>query len=217
MYSATVTQRQIEKAERSIGRELKRYPYDYIRTCVDHLDSLAVRDDKGRVTSTARPLAPDEKDFIYNERTLCGLDYLHWAENYHFIRDAVTLALVPFRQNHYQQVLTLAQAELEDASKPIVVQLLKARQGGGTTDTTSKIEHRMLFVPNTAAVIASSDPEKSWKLSEMISRSLPKQPWWLVPPNLKEYQSGEVFLDCFARNSYVSIQHGTQGTGISRG
>src|SRR5262249_5689623 len=140
-----------------------------------------------------------------------------WAENYHFIRDAVTLALVPFRQNHYQQVLTLAQAELEDASKPIVVQLLKARQGGGTTDTTSKIEHRMLFVPNTAAVIASSDPEKSWKLSEMISRSLPKQPWWLVPPNLKEYQSGEVFLDCFARNSYVSIQHGTQGTGISRG
>src|SRR5262249_23033212 len=75
----------------------------------------------------------------------------------------------------------------------------------------------MLFVPNTAGVIASSDPEKSWKLSEMLSRSLIKQPWWLIPPNLKEYQSGEVFLDCFERNSYVSIQHGTQGTGISRG
>jgi hypothetical protein len=217
MYSRTVTAQQVAAAELEIGRPIVYYSYDYIRACIDHLDSLAIRDDKHRVTGTKRPLAPDEIEFIANERLLCGLDYLHWAENYHYVRDKETLAMVPFRQNTYQKVLTLAQGQLEEQGKPVIVQLLKARQGGGTTDTTSKIEHRMLFVPNTAAVIASSDPEKSWKLSEMISRSLTKQPWWLIPPNLKEYQSGEVFLDCFERNSYVSIQHGTQGTGISRG
>jgi len=216
MYSRKVVANRIAQLE-SDGKSLIYYTPAYIQACISHLESLAIRDDKRRVVELQRPLTKDEQQFISNERLLCGLDYLHWAENYHYVRHAETLALVPFKQNKYQQVLTLAQAELEEQGKPVVVQLLKARQGGGTTDTTSKIMHRMLFVPDSAAVIGSSDPDKSWLLSEMISRSLPKQPWWLIPPDVKEYQSGEIFLRCDSRNSYISIQHGTQGTGISRG
>lgn len=217
MYSRKFTHERRLEAEEALGKPLTYYKTDYIRSCVDHIESITVRDDKRRVIDLARPLAPDEHAFIENERILSALDYTHWAENFHHIRDVESLALVLMRQNRYQQVLTLAQGELEEARKPVLIQLLKARQGGGTTDTTSKILHRMLFIPNTASVIASSDPEKSWKLSEMLSRSLPLQPWWLIPPGLREFSSGETFLECLPRNSYVSIQHGTQGTGIARG
>jgi hypothetical protein len=190
---------------------------EYRREVVDHLDSLVIKNDKGRVVDFKRGLDPQEQTYIRNERQLCAISYLYWAENYHYIRQYDTLALIPFKQNFYQQVLTSVQAEMEDQGKPVLIQLGKARQGGGTTDTTSKIEQRALFVPNTSGLIASSDPEKSWKLSQMIDRSLKLQPWFLLPSDLKTYDSGETYLEVASQNTTITIQHGNQSTGIIRG
>lgn len=193
------------------------YPRSRIRQVVDHLNDLVVKNDKGRVVEYRRPLQPDEQSWIQHERLLCALSYHHWSRNYHYIRHHSTLAMVPFSPNTYQQVLTGVQAGMEDEGRPVMVQLLKARQGGGTTDTTSKIEHRALFIPNTGGLVASSDPDKSWKLTKMFSKSLDFQPWWLIPSDLKDYTGGDTLWDIPSQNSYISVQHGNQTTGIVRG
>ena len=193
------------------------YPRARTRQVVSHLDSLVVKNDKGRVVEFRRHLEPDEQSWIQHERLLCALSYHHWAEHYHYIRHHSTLAMVPFVPNTYQQVLTGIQAGMEDEGRPVMVQLLKARQGGGTTDTTSKQEHRALFIPNTGGLVASSNPDKSWKITKMFSKSLDLQPWWLIPKDLKEYESGEYLWEIPSQNSYISVQHGNQTTGIVRG
>lgn len=222
MYSQKVVQSRIE-ALLAAGHDpdLAEYHFyydrDYIRSVVDHLDSLVIKNDEGKVIEYRRPLDAAENRFISNERALCGLSYLHWAENYHWVRDKYTLGMVLYTQNTYQQVLTGVQAEMEELGKPNLVQLLKARQGGGSTDTNSKQQHRMQFIRNTSGLIASSDPDKSWKLAAMMSRSLARQPYWLLPPDLKELKTGETFLISKEQNSYITIQHGNQESGIVRG
>lgn len=216
MYSRKIIQGKLATLEGQ-GTSLTYYKSDYISQIIEHLDELSVYDDKGRFKTFYRPLAKDEEAFIRNERILCGIDYHHWVTNYHYLRDSLSLQMIKYSPNLAQRIANLAHGETEENFKPILTQDLKARQLGRTSDTISKILHRMLFIPNTSGLIASSDPEKSWKLSEMASRSLIKQPHWLMPRDLKEYASGETFLDCPSRNSSITIQHGTQQSGISRG
>lgn len=220
MYSHRKIQSRVESLLSSGAADLTshlEYSRDYIRSVADHLESLVVKNDKGKVVEFRRALDLREREFIDRERLLCAISYHHWSRNYHYIRDALTLAMVPFSPNTYQQVLTSVQAEMEDQGKPVLVQLLKARQGGGTTDTTSKQQHRIQFIPNTSGLIASSDPDKSWKLSQMITRSLRLQPWYLVPTDLEIYASGETFIEVESQNSTLTIQHGNQEAGIVRG
>ncbi|MEF3394025.1 hypothetical protein P0P47_08450, partial [Campylobacter jejuni] len=78
---------------------------------------------------------------------MCALDYDHWSSNYHRIRDSNTQEMIPFKRNFAQEVLNQVYCEMELAGEPIMLQSLKARQLGVTTDTTSRIFHRSLFIP----------------------------------------------------------------------
>ena len=217
MYNRDLTEAKIASTAKELNQPLHRYSGEYITAVVEHLQSLAVLDDKGRLKELHRPLKADESQFIRNERLMCALDYDHWSSNYHRIRDSNTQEMIPFNRNAAQDVLNQVYCEMEAAEVPIMLQSLKARQLGVTTDTTSRIQHRALFIPNTSGVLASSDEDKTWKLSEMNQRSLRLQPWWLIPEDLKSYVSGEVFLESPTRNMTIGIQHGRQTTGISRG
>lgn len=217
MYNREVVAANILKTESRIHKPITRYTPDYISACVEHLETKAVRDDKGRFKELSSPLLPDESAFIRNERLLCALDYDHWSSNYHYIRDSNTQEMVRFKRNFAQESMNSVYCELQAQGRPIMLQSLKARQLGITTDSTSRGMHRALFIPNTSGVLASSDEDKTWKLSEMIQRSLLKHPWWLIPDDMKMYISGEVFLESPTRNMTIAIQHGRQTSGISRG
>lgn len=217
MYHPELTQQRVEEVSRELKQPLYYYSPDYISEVASHLDSLATFDDKGKFKELKRPLLPDESQFIRNERILCPLDYNHWAGNYHRIRDSNTLEMTKFKRNFAQEVLHGVVSELELAQHPVMLQSLKARQLGITTYSGSIGEHRALFIKNTSGVLASSDEDKTWKLSEMFQRSLREMPWWLLPPDFKQFNSGEVFVESPIQNMTISIQHGRQTSGISRG
>lgn len=217
MYNRELVSKKISETEAKLRKPIFRYTHEYIRVCVEHLEGKAVKDDKGRFKELKSPLLPDEQEFIRNERLLCALDYDHWASNYHKIRDSNTQQMIHFKRNFAQEVLNQVYCEMQAKGVPIMIQSLKARQLGITTDSASRGQHRAQFIPNTSGVLASSDEDKTWKLSEMIQRSLREQPWWLLPEDMKQYVSGEVFLESPQRNMTIGIQHGRQTSGISRG
>jgi len=218
LYNRETVARNIHNVQQRTSRPITYYTPDYIAACVEVLDRKAIKDTKGRWTGElTSPLLPDESAFIRNERLLCALDYDHWASNYHKIRDSNTQQMIPFRRNFAQEALNSVYCDLQAQGRPIEIQSLKARQLGITTDSTSRGLHRALFIPNTSGALASSDEDKTWKFIEMMQRSLLGQPWWLVPDDIKEYKSGEVFIESAKRNMTISVQHGRQTSGISRG
>jgi hypothetical protein len=64
------------------------------------------------------------------------------------------------------------------------------------------------------AVVASSDPDKSTKMAGMMERAFDNQPFFLKPQIRQVI--GEL-IEFPGQHSFVSIQHGSQFTGISRG
>ena len=217
MYHREIVAKNIQDLSTRLGRELRYYPADYVQECVEVLQAKAVLDDKGQLKELRAPLTEDEQLFIQNEQLLCTLDFDYWSTHYHKIRDSNTQQMIPFRRNFAQEVLNGVYCEQQLRGVPIMIQSLKARQLGVTTDTTARILHRALFIPNTSGVLASSDEDKTWKLSEMLSRSLRQHPWWLIPEDFKQYASGEVFLESPRQVMTLGIQHGRQTSGISRG
>jgi hypothetical protein len=63
-------------------------------------------------------------------------------------------------------------------------------------------------------VVASSDPDKSTKMAGMMELAFYEQPWYLQP-NIRPV-IGEL-MEFPDQDSAISIQHGTQFTGIARG
>lgn len=217
MYHREIVAKNIQDLSTRLGRELRYYPAEYVQECVEVLQAKAVLDDKGQLKELRAPLTEDEQLFIQNEQLLCTLDFDYWSTHYHRIRDSNTQQMIPFQRNFAQEVLNGVYCEQQLRGVPIMIQSLKARQLGVTTDTTARILHRALFIPNTSGVLASSDEDKTWKLSEMLSRSLRQHPWWLIPEDFKQYASGEVFLESPRQVMTLGIQHGRQTSGISRG
>lgn len=213
MYSPKVIEARLELALKKgalSGADPIRYSPAYCAQVVAHLDEL--RSSEGALK---RPLAPDELAFISNERLLCQLDFLYWAERY-----AVVLAhdgrMVPYRPNIAQRIMGSICGEMEEEGVAIMTQQLKGRQLGVSTDTELRIAHRVLFYPYTNALVASSDPEKSWKMAEMMRRAWASQPWWLRPL-FRTWESGEVLYEAPDLGSAVTIAHGTAKSGVGRG
>lgn len=84
-----------------------------------------------------------------------------------------------------------------------------------STDTELKVAHRVQFYPNVTAVVASSDPGKTAKLTQMIERAWRHQPWYLMP-KMTGYQKGEC-ISFGELDSHLILQWGNQQTGIARG
>ena len=123
--------------------------------------------------------------------------------------------LILFSPNVAQQVIADVYAEAEESELGIWMQYLKGRQLGISTDSELHTAHRAQFFSNVNAVVASSDPDKSATMAKIIETVYANEPWFLVPTTTK-YKSG-VLIEFGGQNSGISIQHGTQFTGIARG
>jgi hypothetical protein len=209
MYSRKIIEANLVKASAKLGFQLERHSVADVDRQVKRLNELM--GDDGRLI---RGLSSEEEQWILNESALCKLDFLYWATRYAYIRNWEG-RLVHFEPNIAQNIVVSIWAMLEEMGRAISMQALKARQLGVSTVTELAGCHRVQFYSQTNAVVASSDPQKSAKMAEMMERCWENQPWWLMPRQTT-YQAGQL-IEFGDLNSAVSIQHGSQFTGIARG
>ncbi len=210
MYSAKLIQERLEKLIPTLGFEPEYHSVEKVIRANKHFESL-VDPETGQ---SKRKYKSDEIKWIENERAICQVDARYHAERYVFIKDTEN-RLIRFRPNIAQEIILEIFAELSDEGRAIAVMLLKARQLGMTTLMEILVAHRAQFYPQVNAVVASSDPDKSRLMAEMMELSWRYQPSWLMPICTK-HVSGEL-IEFGKQNSAVSIQHGAQFTGIARG
>lgn len=175
-----------------------------------HLDAL--RDPESG--TLRRQITPDEHQWIRNERILCQCDFSYWLSRYAHIRDwtdRVSL-IIP---NVAQKMVTSIWGEMEAQQLAILILELKARRLGVSTLVELAIAHRVQFYSNVNAVVASSDPDKSKEMAGIMELAWENMPWWLLPTVTA--QRAGILIEFGMQNSAVSIQHGTQFSGIARG
>lgn len=209
MYDPGVTAANIERVERSLGITLQRHTPRQCEAAATALGDLL--NDEGVLT---RPLKRDEAEFIQNEVLLSKLDFRYWAERYAKIRHPSENRMIPCIPNVAQQMMLDVLGDLERERVAIMAQILKARQLGFSTILEMLVTHRAQFYSHVTAVIGSSSPEQSSKMSNMMERALSLQPWYLLP-GIKSHRIGVIIE--FDQYSSISIQHGAQAVGIGRG
>jgi len=212
MYSPLVTESQVLKTSRALGIKLRPSTPREISIYREHLDRLFFKDEKGK-WQQERPFTPAESAWVENERALCTLDFRYWANNYARIKSKENIP-IHFYLNLAQQVMLDIWGEMEEEEIAIMVQILKARQLGMSTLTEMAVAHRVQFHSHINAIVASSDPDKSKKMAEMMTFCWDQQPRWLMP---QQTVGRAGILHEFANGSAVSIQWGNQSTGIARG
>lgn len=211
MYSPRTIKRNSQLYKQNRGVELVRYSVKACREMVQRLDAL-IDSNSGELT---RKLNEKERDFIRNERNLCRIDFVYWLRRYVFIKHRTTDTLVLFDPNIAQKIVLNIWAQLEDAGLAVACICLKARQLGISTLSECAVAHRVQFKKNVNAIIGSSDPGKSTEMSKMVEVCWANQPWWLMPSRTTS-KRGEL-IEFAGMNSGISIQHGSQFTGIGRG
>lgn len=150
--------------------------------------------------------------WVQNEQAMCAMDSSYFESRYAWVVDHRG-EVFKFQNRKAQTVFDDLVAEHDELVRSIEFFILKARQLGVTTKTAIKFVQRVLFIPNTQAVMGSVILDKSDLISNIIETCIKHLPWWLVPQRLKDTKK----LIGFGNGSMMSIQSGTQATGIAQG
>jgi hypothetical protein len=180
---------------------------------VAHINRL-LSPSSGKLT---RPLTPEESRRIRHEKLRCTADFVYYLERYCYINDwSGQVAL--FKRNVAQKLVLEKWGELELAGFAIMMLQLKARQLGVSTLTELAVGHRVQFYPDVNAAVASARPTQSLKMAKMMETAWDRQPFWLLPKRSRRSVSKVPgLLEFSGMNSAVSIEHGNQFNGLSRG
>lgn len=220
MYDPAVTRRRIERriaATADHPDPAQRFHAVYhspseVDSLIDELDRLVVQDEHSTIR-LKRPLDSNEQAWVNNERTLCTLDADYWMSRYAWINDD-TNTQIRFTPRKAQRVILNVWGQLEADVFAIMMQLLKARQLGGSTVVELESLRRILFFPDTNGVVGSCDDEKSQLMFKMVERCWERQPWWLVPAHTS-HKIGRYFE--LENGSSITVQSGKSTSGIARG
>ena len=150
--------------------------------------------------------------FVENEQAMCMFSSTYFEDRYAYVCDEKA-DIYKFKNRKSQEVIDNVIAEDDERQVAIELLVLKARQLGVTTKTALKFLHRMLFVPNTQAVMGSVDEKKSELISRIMETCISNLPWWLIP----ERTTDRIKMIGFRNNSVLSVQSGNQATGIAQG
>lgn len=219
MYHPDVVQQRLVELARhdrdnhDVPKWLRFDPVDRTREeCEQFAQAYAsLQDEDGELT---RPLYEEEHAWIRHEHLRCTVDFVYWLTRYAKIND-FTGKLTHFSPNHAQRMVIGKWAEMEIANLAIMMIQLKARQLGVTTLTEAAITHRVQFYPDVNAAVASASPDQSNKMAHMMELCLDSQPDFLKPRKTAG-RAGKL-IEFKESNSAVSIQHGSQFNGLSRG
>lgn len=164
------------------GGPLIRHSHDECWTRRDQLRDAV--DAKGTLT---RPLTDAEQTFILHERLLQTLDYRYWSERYAVIaketQEAAPLTPRWASQDLFLQHLAAIELNHLQRGHPdgILVNVLKARQLGLSTETACILAHRLSTQTSLRGLIAGDVKEQSEYLFGMVELALASLPWWLQP------------------------------------
>lgn len=150
--------------------------------------------------------------WVQNEQFLCFASAEYFVTRYCHIRRADEVVVL-FEFRLAQRIFLAALAECDDLQIAIQLFILKCRQVGISTATAMFFLHRILFRPNTYAIMASVQIPQSEKLKSMIDTAEKRLPFWLVPGK----QSIKAKEPRWFNGSLLSVQAGGQEVGIAQG
>jgi hypothetical protein len=161
----------------------------------------------------SRRLTPDEDAFVSSERLLCKIDFRYQAERYFFINSEGQglKRLTPLWET--QEIALQEFARIQDdriaTGHPdgLLVNVLKARQGGISTLGAALVTHRVINHTHVRALLASDVPDNSGSegLFGMYERIVANLPWWLAPVE-KFHQKNQHII--FASGSAILVESG---------
>ena len=192
-----------------------RHTFAEVQEFTEYINNLVKpveENSKSTYYALTRPITEKRKQeirrWIENEQVLCGVDYRYWRDNYAYVVNEGGQE-IKFKNRRSQDVFDAVVADLEEQGAGIQVLCLKARQIGCTTLVALMFIHRMLFIPNTLAVMASVQKEKSEEIEVKLNTGYSKCPFWLVPQKAPKRS--------FTNGSRLSIESGMQPKGIAQG
>lgn len=230
MYSAKVIEQKLILAQKQLDLLPKpqQFSLQYFRlkdslAFTSQIESKWLWTDRDAKKGEYRGLTQAEKIFIKNEQIISANNFLYWARRYPKVLFWDGHSLVRFIPYNAQKIMVSIWGDLEELGYAIVIQQLKARQLGASTATELAMAHRTQFLSNRNALVASSDPEKTREMAEMMNRAWDSQPHFMQTESIS-YESGQrfrVFPKFNERgedvSSSVSLQHGNKLSGIARG
>lgn len=214
MFSTRVIEKRLDEIEKQQGWRPERLSVEASRALVAVINDLAMFNDEGEFVEWRKHPSTELLRYMQNEALLAKNDFLYASTHYAFIMDWMK-KLSLFRPNIAQNIKLDIYSSMEELMLAIIVQALKARQLGSSTVDELIVWFRAMFWPYTNAIVGSSDPKKSAKMFQMVERAWKHTPFWLKPKCTK-FSKGE-FYDFDNIDSHISIQHGTQFSGLGRG
>lgn len=218
MYSPKIILQNLEEFARREGWMPIPHSQDQISEFKAYIDKITSRDRNGRSlriqlnqTLTAKR-ASDIRRWIQNEQVLCMLDANYFEDRYAWVCDEKG-EIFKFKNRKSQEVYDNVISDFDEQQVAIMLLILKARQLGVTTKTALRFLHRILFVPHTQAVMGSVNQDKSELISRIIETCIERTPWWLLPQRTTD----RIKLTGFSNGSVMSVQSGSQATGIAQG
>lgn len=152
------------------------------------------------------------KNFITTEQFLCFADSAYWESRYAWICDDKN-EIFRYKPRKSQQIFHKILEPFDEQQFAIELFCIKSRQVGITTATAMKFLHRLLFIPNTQAVMASVRTASSELIGRMLDVCCDRQPFWLGPGKA----STKAATPKWTNGSILSIQSGSQAMGIAQG
>lgn len=225
MYSESITQAQIAKAEKLADfKTFRNTPSDSRAIHNERLKGVV--DDAGKPT---RELTQEEKWFITNEQILCQVDFEYSLRYFQQISDGGGLFYLDNLWDSQKLLLaSLGQLEEKNVAQAkrgepcdgmLIADHKGGRQLGHTAISRALIWHRTLFYPHTrTASVSVDEPGITGVFSkdELLYESLP---WWLKPELRYKSKDAHFKFEPFGSSVtyYQAQQRSGVGTGIGTG
>ena len=220
MYSKKVIEQRLDFFAASEGWMPEYHTLGEIEDWTDYIKKITYLDPSSNSKNTyirvksglTEKRIQEVQRFIQNEKVLCRLDSSYWESRFAYVCDEKG-NIFKFQNRLSQKIFDSVIEEFDEKQVSIEILCLKARQVGITTKTALKFIHRMLFLPHTQAVMASVESKKSELIGRIIDTAHNNCPFWLVPSTTKDSQLAREYEN----KSVLSIQSGSQATGLAQG
>lgn len=218
MYSQKIILQNLEAFHRREGWMPVEHSQAQVDEFKEYIDKITTQDRNKKSlrielnqTLTSKR-ANEIRRWIENEQIMCCLSAGYFEDRYAYVCDEKG-EIFKFKNRKGQEVYDNVIADFDEQQVAIMLLILKARQLGITTKTALRFLHRILFVPNTQAVMGSVDQLKSELITRIIETCIQRTPWWLLPQRTTD----RIKLIGFGNGSIMSVQSGSQATGIAQG
>lgn len=215
MYSQSIIRSNVEEFERREGWSPIPHTFEEVQDFTAYLKtvySVVGGNSKSTELEVTKKLttkrAAEIRRWVENEQALCAMDYKYWERNYAYVVDEKG-TINKFTCRKSQEIFEGVVSDFDERASAIQILCGKGRQVGITTLTALYFIHKVLFVPNTLAVMASVQKEKSAEIMVKIDTAYNLCPFWLVPRRTTK--------SAFSNGSRISIESGMQPKGIAQG